>query len=166
MPETITRTDVLRGRFAGKKAEVRPPWARAETAFTDTCQRGGDCLKACPEKIITSGGGGFPVVDFRRGACTFCGDCVKACRSGALTPPLSEDSRPWNLGAAIEPACLALAGVLCRLCEESCESVAIRFRLVVGGGAVPDIEATACTGCGACVTACPSHAIVMREIRT
>ncbi len=164
MSEAITRIDLLRGKFLRKIAVVRPPWARAEAAFTDTCRRRGDCLAACPEKIITSGRGGFPVVDFGRGECTFCGDCVKACRSGALVPPASEDIRPWNLGAVIGPACLALNGVLCRLCGASCESAAISFRLVVGGGAVARIDTAACTGCGACVTSCPSHAIAIREV--
>ena len=164
MSEAITRTDVLRGQFSGKGTVARPPWARTGTAFTDTCTRHGDCLKACPEKIIAIGRGGFPTIDFRLGECTFCKDCVKACRSGALVPPASEDTRPWNLRAVIEPTCLALNGVLCRLCEESCEAIAIRFRLVVGGGAVPGIESAACTGCGACVTACPSQAIAIREV--
>ena len=137
----------------------------SEAAFTDTCTRHGDCLKACPEKIIVTGRGGFPVVDFRYGECTFCGDCVDACRSGALAPPVSDDTRPWNARAAIGSSCLVLNGVLCRLCEESCETAAIRFRLVVGGHAVPRIEVPLCTGCGTCVSSCPSHAITVTETR-
>jgi ferredoxin-type protein NapF len=64
-----------RGFFRGRprpKAEIRPPWALAESLFTDCCTRCNDCIDACPEQIIVIGDGGYPTIDFKRGECTFC----------------------------------------------------------------------------------------------
>ena len=68
---------------------------------------------------------------------------------------------PWSIRARIGSACLAVQGVLCRLCEEPCEETAIRFRPALGGYALPEIDGEACSGCGACVSACPAQAIEM-----
>lgn len=62
----------------------------------------------------------------------------------------------------IGPACLALNGVVCRVCAEHCESHAIRFRLAPGGVAVPLLRAERCDGCGACVKVCPASAIALQ----
>ncbi|MHA1907210.1 MAG: hydrogenase iron-sulfur subunit [Candidatus Thorarchaeota archaeon] len=43
----------------------------------------------------------------------------------------------------------------CRLCEQVCNSKAIRFN----GEKVPEIDKVACRACGACVAACPSGAL-------
>jgi len=64
--------------------------------------------------------------------------------------------------AVIGDSCLALRGIVCRVCEEQCEARAIRIRLAVGGGASPTVAAALCTGCGACVAPCPAHAIAVR----
>lgn len=64
--------------------------------------------------------------------------------------------------AAIGDFCLALRGIVCRVCEEQCEARAIRVRLAVGGGTAPAVAAALCTGCGACVAPCPAHAIALR----
>ena len=164
LAQGLTRIDFLRGRFSERETALRPPWSLGGTGFTDTCGRSGACIAACPEKILISGSGGFPEVDFGRGECTFCGDCAEACRSGALARS-EEDAVPWTLEAAIGPGCLAMKGVVCRLCEENCEATAIRFRLVVGGAPRPAIEMAACSGCGACVSSCPVNAITVTEAR-
>lgn len=60
--------------------------------------------------------------------------------------------------AAIGDDCLALRGVACDLCRDSCEPNAIRFQPCLGATAVPRI-ADDCTGCGDCVAMCPAQAL-------
>ena len=150
-----------RGFFRGRprpRAENRPPWALAETAFIDACSRCDDCRQACPQGIIVSGDGGYPTLDFAAGECTFCGDCVRACRSGALQQ--GEATPPWTLKARIGTACLPLQGIECRICGEHCDARAIRFPPRLGGAAWAQLDPETCTGCGACFAPCPVGAII------
>jgi ferredoxin-type protein NapF len=153
----LGRAQFLRGKFKGGQPAARPPWALAEDAFLEMCSRCDACVGACPEGIIQRGRGGYPEVSFAHGACTFCEACVAACAPGALVR--GSTSAPWTLRAVISSACLSAAGVTCRVCGEQCETSAIRFALAVGGVATPAVDATSCTGCGACVAPCPVAAI-------
>lgn len=164
MAGSISRLQLLRRAASDGAGELRPPFALAESAFLDNCGRGNACVAACSEKILLRGPGGYPQVDFRRGACTFCHDCVTACRSGALDGrALAAGHAPWSVVAVIGSGCLAESKVMCRSCGDHCAPRAVRFRLVVGGAAMPEIDAARCTGCGACVAACPSGAVRMRQ---
>ena len=154
-----SRRGFLRGR-PRPRAEMRPPWALAELAFIDRCTRCGDCLTACPQKILVAGDGGFPTVDFARGECTFCGDCAVACQPLAL---FRREGLPgWPYKAAISPACLPNKGVECRICGDFCDVRAIRFPPRLGGSPLPEVDLEPCTGCGACVAPCPVAAITVR----
>jgi ferredoxin-type protein NapF len=154
-----SRRDFLRGRRGRAETVLRPPWAIPAGAFEDCCTRCDECLRRCPTGILVQGDGGFPTVDFSRGECTFCGDCVAACAPHALLPVAGEPA--WSLRAQISEACLARQGVECRVCGEACGEGAIRFRPRIGGVALPELDETACTGCGACLAPCPSQAITV-----
>lgn len=137
---------------------IRPPGALHENLFLELCTRCGDCIPSCPTRIIVHGDGGYPALDFSAGECSFCQRCSQSCTAGALAQgPIR---LPWLL-ASIGPACLAAAGVECRICGESCPAQAIRFRPHPGGVAQPHFDAGQCTGCGACVAPCPTQAISM-----
>jgi ferredoxin-type protein NapF len=62
--------------------------------------------------------------------------------------------------AVIAPSCLAFRGVACMTCRDACPAAAIRFSLV-RGGAVPQVETEACTGCAECIAVCPASAIAL-----
>jgi len=134
------------------------PWA--VDAFADLCQRCDDCISACEESILVAGDGGYPTVDFQRGGCSFCGACAQACRHAALDRTLAQ---PWRLVATIGADCLSAQGITCRSCGDACESRAIRFRLQLGGRALPTLDASLCSGCGSCIAICPTHVIHIKE---
>ncbi len=154
--DTMSRASLLHGRLREAPPAIRPPWARSEAAFLASCDRCGRCARACPEDIIVLGRDGVPEVDFRRGACGFCRDCLEACSAGALA---DTGQAPWFTVAEFAFSCLSVQGVICRLCAERCEAAAISFRPALGGYALPEVDAEACTGCGACVQICPVAAV-------
>ena len=42
--------------------------------------------------------------------------------------------------------------------------MAILFRPALGGYALPEVDAAACTGCGLCIGVCPVKAIEMGQV--
>ncbi|MEO5344162.1 MAG: ferredoxin-type protein NapF [Gammaproteobacteria bacterium SHHR-1] len=154
-----SRRNLLRGRVRPVDAPLRPPWALSE-GFEARCSRCGDCVRACPEGILIGGDGGFPEVDFRRGACSFCAECVSACAPAALD---KAQPRPWRIKAEIGADCLSVRGISCRSCGDVCDPRAIRFQLQLGGRAQPLLERGFCTGCGACQAVCPVQAVSLRS---
>jgi ferredoxin-type protein NapF len=153
------RRAFLRGSVAKQDlVQTRMPWAVA--GFTAVCTRCDDCIKACEESVLVRADGGYPRVVFDNGGCTFCGACVRACRYGALDADLEQ---PWQLKASIGEDCLSARGITCRSCGDVCESHAIRFRLEVGGRAIPSLDTSLCNGCGSCIATCPTHVIQIQE---
>ena len=157
MTAAPARRAFLRGRFDAP-AEVRPFGALAEAAFLDTCTGCGDCAVACPEAILVKGAGGYPRVSLVENGCTFCGDCIEACETGALVP-----DRAWPWIVSVKDTCLTAKGVECRVCQDFCDTRAIRFRPVVGGKVQMDLDSSLCTGCGFCVAPCPVDAISLTQ---
>lgn len=157
MPSVDTaRRAFLRGRLV-RPASVRPPWA-VPSSFTDLCSRCGACAKACMENIVVAGDGGYPEVDFSRGECTFCGACAATCPE----PAFERSAPPWQLVLRVDSSCIARS-VICRSCADACPERALLFPRVPGG-AIPEVDASACTGCGACVAPCPVAAISLAPV--
>ena len=157
MTATLSRSEFLRNAFRGWKSSMRPPWSDAEEKFLSTCTKCGDCLTACPEKIIDIDSNGFPEINFAKGECTFCGDCATSCDANAIKR--NSDTPPWDFKASILDQCLSKRGVTCRVCGDRCDQRAIKFQLGLGGVADPIIDQVACTACGACFAPCPVEAI-------
>jgi len=165
MVEAINRNQLLRGDLSGEAAPIRPPWSGPEGLFIEQCERCDDCIKFCEQNIIRRGSGGFPLIDFSKGHCTFCGDCVKACQHAALTFPENLEERPWALSIEIKDNCLSMNGIVCRICGERCEESAVRFQLQTGGRALPLPDPELCSGCGECSHVCPSFSIKIRPLQ-
>ena len=163
----LSRRAFLRARSLPQDKSFRPPWAVEESRFLKQCSRCLECVTACPTGLLIKGEGGFPEANFTPGhavaGCTFCGDCVLVCQPKVLCREV-ERSVPWRLQAIFGAQCLTQQGVVCRTCGESCEVGAIRFSPRLGGVAQPQLSAEACTGCGACLADCPTHAIRIDSI--
>ncbi len=160
-----SRRQWLLGR-AHKNIEAhRLPWLVNNDSFVDDCTLCGKCIQACPENIIVKGDGGFPEIDFHRGDCQFCYECASVCVDVNFYP---RSKAPWTLKAVIsnevhthQNTCLVNQSVMCQTCKDFCEFDAITLVQSVGHVARPKVDTALCSGCGACVSACPSQAISM-----
>lgn len=152
----LFRRALLLGR--AEAVTLRPPWAVAETDFTDACTTCGACIDRCPEQVLARGAGGYPVFDPKLGECTFCGECAEACTPRALDRNAAGTA--WNQLAVIGDPCLAMQGVVCSSCRDACPEQAICFP-VVASVPIPSVDDNRCSGCGACVSVCPAAAIVV-----
>lgn len=150
---------LLRGRRP-TPAAMRPPWALAEPEFLESCTRCGDCVRACPQRVLGLGDGGFPVLLARAGECTFCRACVDACAPAALR---ADRDRAWNWVVEVDARCLTHSGIVCQSCRDACAPRAIRFQ-PSRAVAQPQIDGDRCNACGACVAVCPAAAIAFRPL--
>lgn len=166
----LARRGFLRARFsstalAAQPTPLRPPWAVAEEEFQERCTRCGDCIRVCAASgshLLQPGEGGFPVAVFNPAACTFCTDCLTACTATGSSA-LQAQEPPWRLQLVIGEDCLPKQQVVCRTCAEMCDAGAIRFPPRLGGVAEPVVDADRCTGCGDCLSPCPTQALQLRR---
>lgn len=114
-------------------------------------------MRVCPERVLKTGDGGFPEIDFSRAGCSLCGECGEACASGAIGSREAGPAFSWRVD--VSAACLNRQSVECRLCGDTCEVRALRFVPARGGISQLQVVEDACTGCGACVSVCPVKAI-------
>ena len=152
----------IRNFLTGRNSDwvpMRPPWSCEEQTFIELCTRCNDCARACPQKIIIKGGGGFPEVNFSTQGCDFCGLCLKSCNSGALH---RHQAHPFRFTAVITDQCFSMRGIVCRSCGEICEFRAISFKAIVGGKTKVQLSRDNCTGCGECISICPADSITMK----
>lgn len=158
------RRSFLRGHFSKppQTRPPRPPWAvDNDVLFVEKCTRCAECITSCPTSVLKMGDGGFPEVSFQLNGCDLCGKCAQVCQPKALIQAPSMPAWPWI--AEISTACLAQQQVECRVCGEFCDQQAIRFKPLLGGVSPPQVQSVNCTGCGHCVSKCPTQAIQMKD---
>lgn len=158
----VSRRQLLQGVISDRQQMYYPPWSVASERFIDCCNRCEDCIKACPEHILTKNEQGYPVVDFSRSGCSFCAKCAEACNTGSLSLMEFIGAEPWPLKAVVSEFCVNYKGTVCQMCADSCELKAIKFRVYQGGITLPEIDLHSCNGCGACYRSCPKQAIEIK----
>ncbi len=133
---------------------VRPPYNSDPNLFAIHCSDcEGNCISACPERIICRDDDYIPRLDFRVGACTFCQHCADECPH----PVLDNRNSPVILGRVrIDPTnCLGWNDVICHTCAMICRERAVDLINLLK----PSIIIDRCNRCGLCVRGCPTAAI-------
>ncbi|WP_434361015.1 4Fe-4S binding protein [Parasalinivibrio latis] len=132
----------------------RPLGAVEELLFNRLCNRCGECVRACPQQVLSMTTGG-PVMDLSLNHCTLCVACTSACQTGALQPGRSRDTG-WR--PVISSGCNARIMGSCDECETDCPTGAIS----VSPNRLP-VVSDLCNGCGECVSSCYIGAVSLTK---
>ena len=142
---------------------VRPPGALTEMAFLAACTRCGECVTACPPKVIRvappSAGlaAGTPYLEVRRDPCLVCTSmpCALACPTDALTvPPNIWEGLRLGVVELVPERCVTFRGQVCQACADACPRG--DKALVMDEGGHPVLRHEGCVACGVCIRACIS----------
>jgi len=137
---------------------IRPPYGKDESTFQNKCPscESKACATFCDEKIIIILDDGTPSLDFSKNGCTFCDECANVCTEEVLSLDNKQTAESLNAIFYIDfKKCIAHQGVICYSCKEPCIDDAILFN----GMFNPIIDEDRCTGCGFCISRCPTNAI-------
>ena len=150
------------GKSIAPKKRLRPPGAIPDDAsFLETCTRCHACADACPFGIIhilgplAGEGEGTPVLKLTQDPCHWCStmDCIHACPSGALSIPEDGKTPPIGKVWLDREQCLNAEDMYCDTCVMYCPS---DVRAITMGERFPELDESACVGCGLCVFHCQS----------
>jgi ferredoxin-type protein NapF len=139
-------------------AAIRPPWTQ-DSVLEEECTGCGRCREACTLGLIALDERGRPYMDFGPGGCTFCATCAHACPEDLF----DLDRPPLRLRARVDGPCLTVPTATCDMCRTVCLEAAVHIEVSSGGVRLAAIDPARCNGCGACLSACPTDAIVLRE---
>jgi RnfABCDGE-type electron transport complex B subunit len=122
---------------------------------TYACLGYGDCVAVCPQNAI-SVEDGIAHVDPRK--CIGCGICVRECPNGIIhlindTTRVIVECSNKDKGALTRKYC-SNGCIGCMKCQKTCPQGAITVK-----DNLASINYDLCTGCGACVEACPVKCI-------
>ncbi len=152
---------------------IRPPASVNPEEFYALCTRCGNCIKACPTKILkqdTRLGLGIltPVVIFDHAYCLeTCNACSVVCPSGAITLFSVNAKSQLTMGKAEVNTtdCLLSHQTECDRCIQVCSYKAIIIKGKDKESLIlPEVESAKCVGCGACKIVCPKICFSIKKI--
>ncbi|WP_456400025.1 ferredoxin-type protein NapF [Persephonella sp.] len=137
-----------------EKIYIRPPYLIDNPDFSICSECEGNCVTVCEEKIIHRSEDGSPYLIFNSGGCTFCERCGVECPEGILS--IEKESKKIDIKVTIDfEKCMAWKKTMCFACKEPCIEDAIVFSGLFNPQIIPD----KCTGCGFCLSVCPTNAV-------
>ncbi len=135
---------------------VKPPYfvEDADVSVCSNCE--GYCITSCEEKVLHRSEEGFPHIIFSNTGCTFCEKCAENCPEEVLSIEKGIKKIQVNISIDIEK-CVAWKKTMCFSCKEPCLENAIKFEGLFNPQIIPDL----CTGCGFCISVCPTSAVIV-----
>lgn len=120
----------------------------------------GSCVKVCTFDAMHLDDDDLPVVDPHK--CTSCGKCVQACPKNLIVLTLKDKKvrvacNSSEKGVDTRKVC-PVGCIACKQCEKVCVYDAIKVE-----NNLARIDPEKCVECGACVTKCPTKAILFME---
>jgi len=163
----MERRELFSSFFSSGKAEekelvIRPPYFIDRDSFDKECIGCEDtpCITFCEENIIILDKQHTPAIDFKLGGCTYCDDCASHCPKEVLTV---QNKSLFDVSVEINMlGCVSWRDTMCFSCKDPCLEDAIEFL----GIYKPSINSEKCTGCGFCISRCPTDAIILKEKRS
>ena len=157
----------VRAVHGGGPPPLRPPGAIDEARITGVCVRCGNCVRACPSRIIRPDLGRHglagllaPELTFEEDYCNEdCRACTEVCPSGAISRLAMKEKRRFVIGLARVDLtiCILSKGEECTVCTRACSYDAISTPRSADGNAIePRVDLARCVGCGACEAMCPT----------
>jgi len=147
-----------------EEAVLRPPYGLNESLFQSECPKceTKDCATHCEEEIIVIKSDGTPTLNLKKSGCTFCDECANKCQHNVLNLDHIEYKDKINASFfIITESCMAHNKTICFSCKEPCLDDAILFK----GMFNPVIDMDRCTGCGFCLSRCPTNAIIYKPFK-
>lgn len=144
---------------------LRPPGARPEHEFLETCSKCGNCVRACPVEAIRLDpdgriADGAPFINASVSACALCSDlaCMFVCPTQALVPtPLAKidmGTAIWNDASCFRTRANATPEQQsCKTCVDVCPIGEVAIRV---NGRKIEVMEQGCVGCGLCQQRCPT----------
>ena len=143
-----------------------PPGAGSRRLFAGRCTACNLCVEVCPNQIIRPSVAEYglssimqPLLDYDRGYCLFeCTRCTDVCPTGALRKLSGKEKAMTQIGKAVlikEHCVVYQNGRPCTACTEHCPVKAVDAFPYKNGLLAPEVETSACIGCGACEHVCP-----------
>lgn len=168
--QTLSKVDGGMAALTEKEAPERqtplvPAGAVSVDRFKKHCTACQLCVSSCPNNVLrpSTSPERFmqPEMSYERGWCRpECKRCGDVCPAKAISPINGGDKKDIHIGHAvwIESNCLVTsADVACDCCARHCPQGAITMVKTNDNPqkAVPMVDVSKCTGCGACENLCP-----------
>jgi polyferredoxin len=166
---------------------IRPPGVSNEELFLSKCIRCGECVAACPTKVLQhtflqQGIGALwtPYMELSAAVCAYsCNECGKVCPTGAIEFLTLEKKQAFVIGTAVidDNTCFR-CGICARVCPVPGGAITIgglgqsnsldgemqsRRRGLPGMFGMRNrtigVDKEKCIGCGICVAVCPMRGV-------